>query len=79
MFDSDVFASDDGYEGNNVPNYDLFNKHVFDIFQQVEIIEFAYIIVVSKWVVLVHQYPSINEYLNWRKRWFKNDYLENKL
>ena len=33
MFDTDVFASDDEYEGNNVPNYDLFNKHVFDIFQ----------------------------------------------
>ena len=35
MFDTNVFASDDEYEGNNVPNYDLFNKHVFDIFQQV--------------------------------------------
>ena len=33
MFDTDVFASDDEYEGNNVPNYYLFNKHVFDIFQ----------------------------------------------
>ena len=32
MFDNDVFASDDEYEGNNVPKYDLFNKHVFDIF-----------------------------------------------
>ena len=63
MFDTDVFASDDKYEGNNVPNYDLFNKHVFDIFQQVETIEFAYTIVVSKWVVLAHQYPSIYEYL----------------
>ena len=42
MFDSGVFASDDGYEGNNVPNYDLFNKHVFDIFQQVETIVFTY-------------------------------------
>ena len=76
MFDNDVFASDDEYEGNNVPNYDLFNKHVFDIFQQVEIIERAYSIVVSKWVVLAHQYPSINEYLNQRKKWFKNRYLE---
>ena len=33
MFDTDVFASDDEYEGNNVPNYYLFIKHVFDIFQ----------------------------------------------
>ena len=42
MFDSDVFASDDEYEGNNVPNCDIFNKHVFDIFQQVETIVFTY-------------------------------------
>ena len=76
MFDSDVIASDDEYEGNNVHNYDLFNKNVFDIFQQVEIIEFVYTNVVSKWVVLAYQYPSINEYLNWRKKWFKNHYLE---
>ena len=76
MFDSEVFASDDEYEDNNVPEYDLFNKHVFDIFQQVETIEFAYTIVVSKWVVIGHQYSSIDEYFIWRKKWFKDDYLE---
>ena len=38
MFDTNVFASDDEYEGNNVPNYDLFNKYIFDIFQQVDTI-----------------------------------------
>ena len=38
MFDTEVFVSDDEYEDNNVPDYDLFNKHVFDIFQQVETI-----------------------------------------
>ena len=47
MFDTEVFASDDKYEDNNVPNYDLFKKHVFDIFQQVNTIEFLYTIVVS--------------------------------
>ena len=41
MIEYDIFASDNEYEINNVPNYDLFNKHDFDIFQQVEIIEFA--------------------------------------
>ena len=34
MFDSEVFVSDDKYKDNNDPDYDLFNKHVFDIFQQ---------------------------------------------
>ena len=76
MFDTEVFASNDEYEDNNAPNYDLFNKHVFDIFQQVTTIEFAYTIVVSKWNVLGHQYPSLDEYFIWRKKWFKDDYLE---
>ena len=79
MFDTDVFVSDDEYEGNNVPNYDIFNKHVFDIFQQVETIQFAYTIVVSKWTVLGHQYPLIDEYFIWQKKWFKDDYLENTI
>ena len=79
MFDTDVFASDDEYEGNNVHNYDLFRKHVFDTFQRVDTIEFAYTIVVSKGVVLGHQYPSIDEYFIWRKKWFKDDYLENTI
>ena len=34
-FDNDVFAYEDEHEDNNVPNYDMFNKHVFDIYQQV--------------------------------------------
>ena len=76
MFDSEVFASDDEYEDNNVPNYDIFNKHVFDIFQQVDTIEFAYTIVVSKWNVLGYHFPTIAEYLFWRKKWFKDEYLE---
>jgi len=76
MFDSEVFASDDEYEDNNVPDYDLFNKHVFDIFQQVETIEFAYTIVVSKWNVLGYHFPTIAECLFWRKKWFKDKYLE---
>ena len=33
MFDTEVFVSDDEYDNNNVPDYDLFNKHVFDIIQ----------------------------------------------
>ena len=69
MFDTEIFASDDKYEDNNVPNYDLFNKHVFDIFQQVNTIEFAYTIVVSKWNVLGYHFPTIAEYLFWRKKW----------
>ena len=76
MFDTEVFASDDKYEDNNVPNYDLFNKHVFDIFQQVNTIAFAYTIVVSNWNILGHQYPTIAEYLFWRNKWFKDEYLE---
>ena len=67
-FDSDVFASNDEYEDNNVPNYDLFNKHVFDIFQQVETLEFAYTVVVSKWNVLGYHFPTITDYLVWRKK-----------
>ena len=47
MFDTEVFASDDEYADNNVPSYDLFNKHIFDIFQQIDTIEFAYTIVLS--------------------------------
>ena len=46
------------------------------IFKQVETIEFAYTIVVSKWVVLGHQYPSIDWYFIWRNKLFKDDYLE---
>ena len=38
MIEDDIFASDEEYETNNVPNYDLFNKHDFDVFQQVETI-----------------------------------------
>ena len=76
MFDTEIFASNDEYEDNDVPNYDLFNKHVFEIFQQVNTIEFAYTIVVSKWNVLGHQFPTIAEYLFWRKKWFKDEYLE---
>ena len=63
------------YEDNNVPDYDLFNKHVFDIFQQVETNEFAYTIVVSKWNVLGYHFLTIAEYLFWRKKWFKDEYL----
>ena len=76
MFDTEVFASDDEYEDNNVPNYDLFNKHVFDIFQQVETLEFAYTVVVSKWNVLGYNFPTISDYLVWRKKWFQDEYLE---
>ena len=76
ILDNDIFASDDEDEENNVPNYDLFNKYVFDIYQQVEAIAFAYLIVVSKQVTLAHQYPTIDQFLKWRKKWFKNDYLE---
>ena len=76
MYDTEVFASDDEYVDNNIPSYDLFNKHVFDIFQQVETIEFAYTIVVSKWNVLGYHFPTITECLFWRKKWFKDDYLE---
>ena len=76
MFDTEVFASDDEYEDNNVPNYDLFNKHVFDIFQQVETLEFAYTVVVSKWNVLGYHFPTITDYLVWRKKWFQDEYLE---
>ena len=79
IFDTEAIASDDEYEDNNIPNYDLFNKHVFDIFQQVNTIEFAYTIVVSKWNALGRQYPSIDEYFFWRKTWFKDDYLENTI
>ena len=78
-FDNDVFAYEDEHEDNNVPNYDMFNKHVFDIYQQVEKIEFAYLIVVSKWVTLDLQYPTIDEFLKWRKKWFQNECLENPL
>ena len=76
MFDSEIFASDNEYEDNNVPDYDLFNKHFFDIFQQVETIQFAYTIVVSKWNVLGYHFPTTAEYLFWRKKWFKDKYLE---
>ena len=76
MWDNDIFASGDEHEENNVPNYDLFNKYVFHIYQQAETIEFAYSIVVSKWVTLAYQYPIIDEFLKWRKKWFKNDYVE---
>ena len=68
MFDSDVFASDDEYEDINVPNYELFNKHFFDIFQQVETLEFAYTVVVSKWNVLGYHFTTITDYLVWRKK-----------
>ena len=46
MIKDDIFASDEEHEIKNIPNYDLFNKHVFDIYQQVETIEFAYTILV---------------------------------
>ena len=48
IFESDIFSSDEEHDDNNVPYYDLFNKHVFDIFQQVETIEFVYSIVFFK-------------------------------
>ena len=70
MLDNDIFTSDNEHEENNIPNYDRFNKHVFDIYQQVETIEFAHSIVVSEWVILAHQYPTIDEFLEWRKKWF---------
>ena len=68
MFENDVFFSYEEHDDNNVPNYDLFNKHDFDIFQQVETNEFAYSIVVSKWVTLDHQYSTIDEYLTLSKK-----------
>ena len=67
---NDIFTSDNEHEENNIPNYDRFNKHVFDIYQQVETIEFAHSIVNSEWVILAHQYPTIDEFLEWRKKWF---------
>ena len=68
ILDNNIFSSDDGHEENDVPNYDLFNKHVFDFYQQVETIEFVYSIVVSNWITLAHQYPTIDEFLKWRKK-----------
>ena len=32
IFESGIFASDEEHDGNNIPNYDQFNKHIFDIF-----------------------------------------------
>ena len=46
-----VWGYDNEYEINNVPNYDLFNKHVFDILKEVETIEFVHSILASKWIV----------------------------
>ena len=46
MIKDDFSTSDEDHEINNVPNYNLFNKYVFDIYQQVERIEFAYTILV---------------------------------
>ena len=46
-----VCGYDNEYEINNVPNYVLFNKHVFDILKEVETIEFVHSILASKWVV----------------------------
>ena len=36
IFDNDVFASDDEYEGNNVPNYDLFNNMSLTYFSKLK-------------------------------------------
>ena len=47
-----------------------------DIYQQVETIEFVYSIGVLKWVIVDHQYPTIGEFLKWRKKLFQNEYLE---
>ena len=58
MFQDDILYSDDEYQHNNLPNYDLFNKYVFDIFKEVE-----YTIIFSTWVVGDDQYPAIKEYL----------------
>ena len=60
MFQDDILYSDDEYQHNNLPNYDLFNKYVFDIFKEVE-----YTIIFSTWVVGDDQYPAIEEYLEW--------------
>ena len=79
IFDTEVFAFDDEYEDNNVPNYDIFNKHVFDIFQQVDTIEFAYTIVVLKWNVLGHQYLSIDEYFFGERNGLKMIILKRQL
>ena len=79
MWDNDIFASGDEHEENNVPNYDLFNKYVFHIYQQAETIEFAYSIDVSNWVILDHQYPTIDDPFKWRKKCFQNEYLEKPL
>lgn len=32
IFESGIFASDEEHDDNNIPNYDLFNKHIVDIF-----------------------------------------------
>ena len=64
MLDNDIVASDDEHEEHNVLNYDIFNKDVFHVYQQVETIEISYSIVVSKRVTLAHQYPTIDEFLN---------------
>ena len=76
IFHDDIFYSSDKYEINNVPNYDLFNKYVFDIFKEVEIIGFTYSIIASKWVVCEYQQSSIEHYLKWRKDWFEDTYLD---
>ena len=76
MFQDDIFCTDDEYEHNNVPNYYLFNKCVFNIFKEVEIMEYAYTIVASKWVVVNYQFPTIDEYLECRSKWLTDTYLD---
>ena len=49
----------------NVSNCDLFNKHVFDIFKEVEVIKYTYAIMASKWNAGDCQFPTIDEYLKW--------------
>ena len=75
IYQDDIFCSNDEYEHDNVPDYDLFNNHVFNIFKEVETIKYAYAIVSSKWVVAKYRYPTLENYLKWRNTHFTKNYL----
>ena len=72
--ENSCYDTDEDHSANNIPNYTLFHNTVLDIYKECKTLEFSYSVVASKWKN-AQNIPSLQVYLKWRTKIFK-DYFE---
>ena len=75
MIEDNISASDEEHEINNVPNYDLFNKDVFDIFfnKQKQLNWHIQLLVLNGLFQNINIHILMSIYME--EKWFKDTYL----